>query len=227
MSRIAVLCGLLLLHGWAHAESEPYNRVDFQVEAARDISNDLLVTSMSAEIQDKQPNRVAQRLNSVLNDALKKAAAFSTVKAASGNQNTYPVYGKNNQIDAWRGHGEIRLESRDFKAAGELIMQLQSTMQLGGVQFSVAPDTRAKTENALIADAIKAFQMRADAVRTAVGAKSYKTVHFSISSGGMPMYSPKMLMRGADMEAAAIPAPEFAAGDSRLTVQINGTIETQ
>ncbi|HEX5338962.1 MAG TPA: SIMPL domain-containing protein [Gallionella sp.] len=226
MSRIAVLCGLLLLHGWVHAESEPYNRVDFQVEAAREVANDLLVTNMSVEIQDKQPARVAQQLNTVLNDALRKAAAFSAVKAASGNQNTYPVYGKNNQIDAWRGHGEIRLESRDFKAAGELIMQLQATMQLGGVQFTVAPDSRAKTENELIAAAIKAFQMRADAIRAAVGAKSYKTVHFSINSGGMPAYSPR-LMRAAAIADAAIPAPEFAAGDSRLTVHINGTIETQ
>ncbi len=225
MLRIAVLCGLLSLQGWAHADSEPYNRVDFQVEAAREVSNDLLVASMSADIQDKQPARVAQQLNTVLNDALRKASAFSTVKAASGNQNTRPVYGKNNQIDAWRGHGEIRLESRDFKAVSELIMQLQGSMQLGGVQFTVAPDTRAKAENALIAEAIKAFQMRADAIRAAMGAKSYKTVHFSIHSGDMPVYSPKMLMRGAANDA--IPAPEFAAGDSHLTMQINGTIETQ
>lgn len=224
MLRIALLFSLLSVNLLAQAsDSDTYNRVDFQVEAAREIANDLLVTSMSVEIQDKQPARVAQQLTTALNGALKKASAFGTVKASSGNQNTYPVYGKNNQIDAWRGHGEIRLESRDFKAAGELIMQLQATMQLGGVQFTVAPDTRAQAENALIAEAIKAFQARADAIRTMLGARSYKTVHFSINSGGMPMYSPKMLMRGA--ADAAIPAPEFAAGDSRLTVQINGTIE--
>ena len=149
---------------------------------------------MSVEIQDKQPARVAQQINTALNDALKKASTFSAVKTSSGNQHTYPVYGKNkqplhdknNQIDSWRGHGEIRLESRDFRAAGELIMQLQSTMQLGGVQFTIAPDTRVQTENALIGEAIKTFQARADAIRTALGAKAYKIVHFSINNGGMP-----------------------------------------
>ena len=227
MLRIALLCGLLAVNTWASAETEPYNRVDFQVEAAREVTNDLLIANMTVELQDKQPGRVAQLLNTALNDALKKAAAFGMVKASSGNQSTYPVYAKNNLVDAWRGHGEIRLESRDFKAAGELIMQLQSTLQLGGVQFTVAPDTRAQIENALITEAIKAFQMRAEAIRAAVGSKSYKTVHFSINSGGIPPRYPIPMMRGAAMAETAIPAPEFAGGESRMTVQISGTIETQ
>lgn len=227
MLRIALLCGLLSASTLANAEAEAFNRVDFQVEAAREVANDLLAAAMTVEIQDKQPGRVAQQINAALNDALKKASAFSTVKASSGNQSTYPVYGKNNQIDGWRGHGEIRLESRDFKAAGELIMQLQSTMQAGSVQFAIAPDTRAQTENALITDAIKAFHKRADAIRAAVGAQSYKTVHFSINSGGVPPRHPVQMMRSAALAEAAIPAPEFAGGESRITVQISGTIEIQ
>lgn len=226
MLRIALLFSLLSFNLPAHAEVEPYNRVDFQVEAGREVANDWLVASMSVEVQDKQPARVAQQINTALNDALQKASAFSAVKTSSGNQHTYPVYGKNNQLDAWRGRGEIRLESRDFKAAGELIMQLQSTLQLGGVQFAIAPDTRVQTENALIAEAIKNFQTRAEAIRTAMGAKSYKVVHFSINSGGMPP-RPMALMRGAVRAEAGIPMPEFAGGESRMTVQINGTIETQ
>lgn len=227
MLRIALLCGLLSVSTLVNAEAEPFNRVDFQVEAAREVANDLLTANMTVEIQDKQPGRVAQQINAALNDALRKASAFGTVKASSGNQRTYPVYGKNNQIDAWRGHGEIRLESRDFNAAGELIMQLQATMQLGGIQFAVAPDTHAQVENALITEAIKAFQARAEAVRAAVGAQSYKTVHISINNGGMPPRYPVQMMRSAAMAEAAVPAPEFAGGESRMTVQISGTIETQ
>ena len=227
MLRIALLCCLLCFSVSAKAETEAYNRVDFHVEAAREVANDLLVASMSADIQDKQPSHVAQQLNTALNDALRKAATFSTVLASSGNQHTYPVYSKNNQISAWRGHGEIRLEIRDSKAAGELIMLLQATLQLGSVQFTVAPDTRIQTENSLIAEAIKAFQNRAEAIRTAVGAKSFKTVHFAISSGDMPPHYPVALMRSAAVSDNAIPAPEFASGDSRMTVQINGTIELQ
>lgn len=227
MLRITLLCGLLSVNASACAEAVSYNRVDFQVEVAREIENDLLTVHMTVEIQDKQPGLVAQQVNTALNDALKKASRFSTVKSSSGNQRTYPIYGDHNQINAWRGHGEIHLASSDFKATGELIMQLQATLQLGGVQFTIAPETRAKIENALIAEAIKAFQTRADTIRTSLGAKAYKTVHFSIDNGGMPPHYPIAMMRGAVVADAAIPAPEFSGGESRMIVRINGTIETQ
>ncbi len=227
MSRHLLSIALLFLSLSAHAEAEPYNRVDFQVEAARTVGNDMLTTNMSIEIQDKQPALVAQRMNAALNEALQKSTTFNTVKTTSGTQNTYPVYGKNNQIDAWRGHGEIHIESRDFKAAGELIMQLQSTLQLSDVQFSIAPETRANIESALITEAIKAFQNRAEAIRLAMGAKRYQTVHFSINNGGLPARFPMAMMRGAAVADSPIPAPEFASGETRMTVQINGTIEIQ
>lgn len=224
MFRILMLCGLLICSGWASAEALTYNRVDFQVEAAREVANDLLTATMTVDVQDKQPGRVSQQLNATLNAALKDAAAFKSVKSRSGNQQTFPVYGRDNQVDGWRGHGEIRIESQDFKAAGELIMKLQSSMQVGGVQFSISPASRAQLEEELVAEAIKAFQARADAVRSAMGAKSYKTVHMSINSG-MPNY-PMPMMRAAKA-SSSISAPEFAGGESRLTVQINGTIETR
>lgn len=225
MRRIVLLFVLLSLQGWVHAESEPYNRADFQVEAAREVANDLLVASMSIEVQDRQPARIAQRINTALNDSMKKAAAFGNVKITSAGQRTYPVYGNDNQVDAWRGHAEIRLESRDFKAAGELIMLLQSTLQLTGLDFSLAPDTRAQTEDSLVAEGIEAFQRRADSIRAAFGAHSYRTVRFSLNSGMPPTY-PRAMMRAAPMAAdAAIPRPEFAGGDTRMTVQVSGTIE--
>ena len=98
MLRFALLIGSFLACGWAVAEPAVYNRVDFQVEAAREVANDLLTATLVVDIQDKQPARVAQQMNAALNDALKKAAAFSAVKASSGNQHTFPVYGRNNQI---------------------------------------------------------------------------------------------------------------------------------
>lgn len=223
MLRIALLYSLLACSPVAHAEELTYNRVDFQVEASREVANDLLTANLSADIQDKQPAQVARQLNTVLNDALSKAAAFHGVKTSSGNQNTYPVYGKNNQISAWRGRGQIHLESRDFKAAGELIMQLQNELQVNGLQFSISPDTRSQIENSLIGEAIAAFQTRADAIRKAMGAKSCKTVHLSINS--MPSNRPIAMMRSAALDA--MPAPEFSGGESRMTVQINGTIELQ
>lgn len=227
MLRIALLFSLLSMPVWALAENEPYNRVDFQVEAAREVANDLLIANMSIEVQDKQPAQVARQINAALNDALKKAAAFGNVKASSGGQNTHPVYGKNSQIDAWRGHAGLRLESRDFKSAGELIMRLQATLQLTGLSFTLSPESRTQLENDLLTEAIKAFQHRADTIRTAMGSRTYRTVHFSINGGMPPVYA-KSMMRAAPMAMEAdIPQPDFAGGDTRMTLQVSGTIELQ
>ena len=95
------------------------------------------------------------------------------------------------------------------------------------MRFVIAPETRAATENALITEAIKAFQARAEAIRNALGAKSYKIVNISINNAGMPPPRPVAFMRSAAMAESAIPAPEFAGGESNMTITINGTIEIQ
>lgn len=225
-----ILFGILLLVNvatYAEDGNSVYNRVDFQVEASREVQNDLLVAHMAIDIEDKLPANVAQKLNVTLNDALKKAAKYNNIKTTSGNQSTYPLYTNNSHVNGWHGRGELRLESRDFKAAGELIAELQSALQLSNVQFMISHDLREKVENDLIAEAIHVFQSRADAVRLAMGAKTYKTVHFSINQGGSPQPYPMVaMMRGAAMTDAVV-TPEFAGGDTRLTVQINGSIEVQ
>jgi predicted secreted protein len=224
-----LLLGFLLLAiAPVYAEdNNPYNRVDFNVEASREVQNDLLVAHMATDVEDKLPANVAQKLNVALNDALKKAAKYTNIKTTSGNQSTYPIYTNNSHVNGWHGRGELRLESSDFKTAGDLIAELQSTLQLSNVQFMISHDLREKVENELITDAIHTFQSRADAVRLAMGAKSYKTVHFSINQGGSPQPYPMVAMMRSAAVADAVVTPEFAGGDSRLTVQISGTIETQ
>lgn len=226
MLRTLWLMSLLLGCFSAQADTENFNRIDFQVEASRLINNDLMSASLSVTVQAQQPAQIAQQLNTQLNAALQKIAQYTTVKAIHSNQNTYPIYGKNNRIEAWRGDGEVRIESRDFKATSELIMQLQNTMQLGNVQFSVSDESRANIEASLLTEAIKNFQTRADTVRQAMNAKTYKTVHLNIGNNAPPPNYP-MIMRSAGIADSAIPAPAFANGETRLSIQINATIELQ
>lgn len=218
-----ICCVPLFFSHPAWAESEPYNRVDFQSEAARTVANDLLSATLSIEVNDKSPARIAQKINAALNEALHRSDTYTSVKVTSGNQDTYPVYDKNNHLDSWRGRGELHLSSRDFKAAGELIGQLQGQMQLVGMQFSVAPETRRELENALVEEAISAFKKRADTVRNSLAGESYKIVHLSInlgSPGVMPMraqFSVKSGLAAQDMQ--------LAGGDSQISAQVSGTIE--
>lgn len=209
----------------------PYQRVSFSTEVAREIPNDQMNAVLSVEISDKDPTRLAQQIATLMNDAMKKAAAYPAVKTTSGSQNTWPVYGPglvaSSKLESWRGRAEVRLESRDFKAASELIAKLQGTLQLNGVTFSVAPDTRRKVEEAMTTEAIASFRARAETVRGAWAAKGYRLVDMNLGSAGGPQPYMAMMRAGKAIDAEAVPAQDMAGGDTRLVVNVSGSIELQ
>lgn len=213
--------------GWAqaHDSDAPRNRIDFQSEVSQVMPNDLMRATLSIELSDRNPGQLARALTQAMNDSLAKGRAFSTVKLASGNQQSWPVYSDKQKLESWRGRAELTLESKDFKAAGELLSQLQDKLQLQGLNFVVSEETRLAAEKKLTTDAIAAFREKADAVRQAWGAKSYTLVQMNLGSsgggGGYPRPPMVMMMKTAD----AAPAAEIAGGDSRVAVNVSGSIE--
>lgn len=212
----------------APADEPVRNRIDFQTDVEAVATNDLLTANLSVESNNRNPAALARELTQKINDALKQAQGFKTVKLTSGNQQTWPVYTDKNKLDSWRGRAEVRLESQDFKSAGELISQLQSNLQLNGLNFSVAPATRRELENQLTEQAVQAFRQRADRIRQSWNAKSYKLVQMNIGSANPPSPPPVYAMRAAKMEMAAdVPSAEYSSGESRLSIQVSGSIELE
>jgi predicted secreted protein len=135
------------------------------------------------------------------------------------------VTGKQGKIERWRGRAELHIESKDFKAAGDLIGRLQDSLQLEGVNFTVSPEARRAKENALITEAVAAFRQRAELAQKAFGAQGYELVNVSINTAGQGPVVPvaRGLMMKAEMADAV--APEFAAGESQIQVTVGGTVE--
>lgn len=209
----------------AHASDALLNRVDFQSEVSQVMPNDLMRATLSIELSDRNPGQLARALTQAMNEGLAKGRGFSTVKLASGNQQSWPVYNDKQKLESWRGRAELTLESKNFKAAGELLSQLQDQLQLQSLNFVVSEETRLAAEKKLTTDAIAAFREKADAVRMAWGAKSYSLVQMNLGSsgggGGYPRPPMVMMMKMAD----AAPVAEMAGGDSRVSVNVSGSIE--
>ena len=90
----------------------------------------------------------------------------------------------------------------------------------------MAPATRRELENQLIEQAVQAFRLRADRIRLAWNAKSYKLVQMNLGTANQPSPQPLYNMRAAKMEMTAdAPAAEYSGGESRLNVQVSGSIE--
>jgi len=226
----ALLAVLLLLPHAVAAQparaAEPYNTVELQAEANREIPNDTLNASLYAETSDADAARVADALNRISNEALKAAGGFKAVRARSGGNSTYPVYDRNQRLTGWRGRAEIRLESRDFPAASALIAKLQSGMQLSSLSFNVSRELQTNTENELIAEAVKAFRGRADIARQALGGKSYRLRRIAINTSGSSPPRPMLRMSAAAV-SAEVSAPQFEGGLSTVTVSVSGTVEVE
>jgi len=118
------------------------------------------------------------------------------------------------------------IESTDFKAASQLIAELQQNFQTESINFTVSEAKRKKIENELMLEASKNFQQRAQSLAQAWNKAGYQLVNMNINtnnSGYPPV--PRMAMAKAAYAEAAIPDQEMAAGESKMTVSANGSIQ--
>lgn len=207
------------------AEPAPrYNTVELQAEAQREVQNDLLNASLYVELNDASPAALANAINKRVNEALRVAKDTKGVTVRSGGNQTYPVYSRDNVLQAWRGRAEIRIESKDFEAASGLIGKLQAGMQLGNMSFSVSPEARRAAENELIAEAIAAFKARAEIVKAALAGRSYKLQRLNVANRHSAP-PPRPLTARMAVSAQEVVAPNLEAGASVVTVMASGAIE--
>jgi predicted secreted protein len=156
--------------------------------------------------------------------ALATALGYKSVKAQSAGYQTFPVYDKN-RVARWRVRQELRLESADFASATGLIGKLQASLLVTGVGLSVSGETRRKAENALIPEALAAFEERARVVRDAMKAKGYRVKDLQISPSGVPPRPMAMQARAFSADSMAQPAIE--PGSTRIVISVSGSIQLQ
>ena len=202
-----------------------YNVVELQAEAQREVPNDTLSANLYVELNDANPAALADAINKAVNEALRVARDYKSVRVRSGGNQTYPVYAKGNVLQGWRGRAEIRIESKDFGAASALIGKLQAGMRLGSLGFSVSSEARRQTENELMVEAIGAFKARAEIVRGALAGRNYKVQRLTVNSG-QSVPPPRFAMaRALAAGAPEVAAPDVEGGVSQITVNAAGAIE--
>lgn len=208
------------------AEALNYNIVNLQADATRQVSNDEMHAVLYIEKSNKQPAELAAQINQLMSQAVNTARKYPSVKIETGSQTTYPIYDNDSRkLKEWRGRAEVRLESTDFKAASQLVSELQQNFQTQSISFSVSDAQRKKVENELMVEASKNFQQRAQTLSQAWNKSGYNLVNINLNTsnyGGQPV--PRMAMMKA-ASADAIPEQEMAGGESKITVNANGTIQ--
>lgn len=225
--RRLLLIVLLLAAAVARAQDRPealFNLVALSAQATREVANDTLVAVLAAEAEGPDAATLAETVNRAMREALRIAKGVAAVKSGTGVYQTLPVYDKA-RVVRWRVRQELRLESKDFAAATDLVGKLQPALVVARMTAQVSADARRAAEKALIAEAIAAFQERAGLVREANGAKAWRLKEMNVgTSDASP--APMRAYAAQALRADAAP-PVVEAGTSTLQVTVNGTIQLQ
>ena len=210
-------------------DTEIHDRIELQASAVQRVNNDEIEAVLFIEKTAANPKTLSQQINPIIKAALEKAKAYPDVKLMTANQNTNPNYDyKTNRISSWSTRSELRLESTDFEAAGELIGALQDAgIQVSNIAFKVSDAQRQKVENDMITQVTDSFKQRAEVVKKSWGAADYKLVKLSIKSNtnvpDTPYYGDAVATASMEVDASA--AAPLSGGDQRVEMVAQGAIE--
>lgn len=212
---------------YADGQTLNYNIANVQADATRQVSNDEMHAILFVEKSHKQPAELSSQITQLMNQATALGKKYPSVKLETGSQTTYPIYDNDNQkLKEWRGRAEVQIESKDFKAASQLISELQQNFQTESINFTVSDEQRKKVENELIVEASKNFQQRATLLSQAWNKSGYNLVNLNLNTSN---YYPQPVRMRTSMAkttmAEAAPVQDVAAGESKITVNANGTIQ--
>lgn len=230
MSRFVLPLFLLLVTTSAiSAETLYYDRVSLSAEASEEIDNDTLVATLYTQQEGADAEQLAETVNQLIGDAVKRAKAVKEVKVQTLDYSTQPIYGKATfsgagKLVGWRVRQSIRLESKDAPILSRLIADLQETLAVSNISYNVSPELRQSAQDKIISAAIANFNARAALISKEMGRSGYRLVDMSVNTSG---YAPRPYqVRALAMEAKAVDtAPTLEAGTQLVQVNINGTIE--
>jgi predicted secreted protein len=204
---------------------QPSGVLSLSAHASKEVPQDVIDITLFYEQDAHDAASLTDALNQHAETALKQARGVADVTARTGTFSIYPTNDSNGRISAWRGRTEVVLESRNFAAATKLAGQINSTMQIAGVAFSLSPEAQRTAAEALTADAIKKFREQADSSTHAFGYNSYTIRQVNVGSNDVsPPPRPMFAMRA--MAAGAAPAPlPVEGGKATVTVTVSGSVQ--
>ncbi len=226
LKRAFLLLPLLLLCAFqAHANTQNgYNRVDLNASASMEVENDTLVAVLYAQKEGNNTAKLSKEVNKAIAEAVAKAKEMPSIKVQTLEYSTNPVY-KRNILSGWQVRQSIRLESKDSTALSDLIGTLQKKLKVDHISYAISPERRKEVEEQLIAEAIAAFNHRAELVAKAMDRNGFRLIQIQVNTSGMghmPYPVATIGMRATEAKAAA---PTLEAGTQRVTVSVTGAVE--
>jgi predicted secreted protein len=194
--------------------------VTVTASATASLPNDRVQAWLRAEADHANPASAAAQVNATIARALTRIRTFTAVRAATSGYSTQQITEKGKPV-RWRVTQSVTLDSGDFAAVAALIggLQEEGGLLLSGMSFSVSDDTRAKAEDGVTQQALRAWQERAGVAARGLGFPGWRPGRVTVQAGGG---RPIPVMRAAAADAfGGAPVP-VEAGTTDVTVSVTG-----
>ncbi len=221
------------LWAWAAAASAqnapaapPQNVLQLAATGTVEVQQDLLSLQLSTTREGSDPAQVQSQLKAALDAALaeaRKSAQPGQMDVRTGNFSLYPRHNREGRISGWQGTAELWLEGRDFARITQTAGRIQG-MTLGGVNFGLSREQRAKVETEAQALAIERFKAKAGELAKGFGFTGWSLREVAVQSNdALPPPRPRMM--ALEAKAASDSAVPVEAGKSTVVVTVSGTVQ--
>ena len=207
----------------AERDNPTYNLVQLSEYVEESIDNNLLVVTMNSRAEANSAKEAAEEVNSNMKWALDACKKVTDVSSRTMNYQTQPRYNKKTII-GWYANQQLLLESENIDVLSSLVGTLQEKLSVTSMRFTITHARKKAATNKLTVEGLQAFRAKALLVVKTVGASDYRLVDLSIGEDGQPRpYQRAMLAETSSYAKSNMPAVQ--AGESKLKVHVNGTIQ--
>lgn len=198
------------------------NRVFFSITETASIDNDQVTLTFRAHAQDKNPDVVANRINTQMQSASAVLKKAPSIQAETSDYQISPIYDKDQTLTHWRGQQTLTLNMENKPGLVKIMAQIQPFLRYQNMQFGISNAQRQIFLNDLTRKAIKTYQQQAQLIAQSFQANVYKIIETRIQTPNFPSpYLGRSMMASADTIQSA---PVMQGGQSQLSVTIDGTL---
>ena len=183
--------------------------------------------TLSVQKEGAQAPAVQKQLNVALAAALAVATPMvkpGALELSTGEMNVSPRYDRDAKISGWVGSAQLVLQGRDAVQITTLAGRLQD-LSVSQIHWRLSPEQKSAAEARIQAEAVERFQSKAQSLTKQFGFAAYtlREVRVNAQEAAEGNFVPRLAMAQMDAPAAS-PVPT-QAGQSRVVVNISGSIQ--
>lgn len=204
----------------------PQNVLQLQASHAVEVQQDLLTLTLTTAREGTDPAVVQTQLKNAVDAALaeaRKSAQPGQMDVRTGNFALYPRHNRDGKMTGWTGTAELVLEGRDFPRITQTAGRIQ-TMTMGGVQFGLSREQRARAESQAQSTAIERFQAKASELAKSFGFGGYTLREVAVNANE-PGFQPRFRMAAQEARVASDAAVPVEPGKSEVVVTVSGSVQ--